>query len=1058
MTGLTSGVAAVSAGREHTCAVTTAGGVKCWGFNDEGRRDHTCAVTTAGGLKCWGRNISGRLGDGTTTDRFTPVDVTGLTSGVAAVSAGGGHTCALTTAGGVKCWGRNGNGQLGDGTTAHRSTPVDVTGLTSGVAAVSAGGGHSCALTTAGGVKCWGRNFEGELGDGTTVDRSTPVDVVAFVLAAPPDPPQVSPFTVTKTGDSSDGVCGVNDCSLREAIASGDSGGAINIPTGIYTLALGTELTIDQNLTVTGAGSGDTIIQADNATGVASFRVLLITGDSDVTMSGVTIRFGKASGIVCDPDGSGGGIYKHNGNLTITDTNVTSNVADCNGGGIYKKSGDLIVTGGAFTGNMATGDGGAIYISSGTGDIRNSTFSGNRAGDDGGAIENLGALSISNSTFTSNSADGDDGGAIENFGTGDIINSAFTSNTAADDGGALRSKTGATLTVTNSTFTSNSALGTAADGGAIKGSAGPLTISGSTSTNNSALGTAADGGAIRQSFSGPLTVSGSIFTSNNATDDGGAIRKSGSGPMTVTGSTFTGNSAGDKGGAIYTFGDGATSISGSTFTGNSAGQGGGAMRKSGSGLFTVTNSTISGNSAIATGGGLYNSLGTAELTNITMSGNITTGEGGGIWNNGTLILTNTTITNNSASTGGGLRNSSPGTADLINTILSGNTAPTGGDCVADGINSLGHNLDSDGSCGFSATGDQVGTSVTPFDPVLGPLQDNGGPTFTHALLPGSPAIDAGDDNVLGPPHNLATDQRGFPRKSGAHVDIGAFEHQVPPPTLLPRMASFQQQLDILSGDAPSELALSAINQLPGILLGTPVVLPTSGGQVTMETWIETVRFFEKATADLNDAIGTLGALKLGDFSQGKAPHPDPSVRAHANQVSALLEGALSVIRGLGFQVAGTDPAGTIPPHLRTERSKIEGPFLPLAPVGFGHFPVERTEVCNVDSGESSASGTDTGGSFSEFSKHSSACIITKESFGVKAVLFHRIIPIFQEPWDVRDSPIIGHEVVWYIRWIPAEHIKTIIYEHDTSGRIRTRIRQHDILMPGLTKFWNFYPP
>ncbi|MBI4518809.1 MAG: hypothetical protein HY699_23695 [Deltaproteobacteria bacterium] len=196
----------LAAGSSHTCALTAAGGVKCWGNNDFGRLGdgtmtsrsstpvdvsglssgmtavtagdyHTCALTAAGGVKCWGYNAKGQLGDGTSTQRLTPVDVIGLTGSATAVAAGGRHTCALTAAGGVKCWGYNVEGQLGDGTTTDRTTPVDVSGLTSGVTAVAAWDYHTCALTAAGGVKCWGYNGAGQLGDGTTTQRTTPVDV-----------------------------------------------------------------------------------------------------------------------------------------------------------------------------------------------------------------------------------------------------------------------------------------------------------------------------------------------------------------------------------------------------------------------------------------------------------------------------------------------------------------------------------------------------------------------------------------------------------------------------------------------------------------------------------------------------------------------------------------------------------------------------------------------------------------------------------------------------------------------------------------------------------------
>lgn len=208
--GLESGVAGISVGREHLCAVTTSGGIKCWGQNSYGQLGngtttpqftavdvvgltssvaavaagdfHNCALTTGGGVKCWGYNEYGQLGDGTATNRTIPVSVVGLSSGVAAVGGGGySHSCAITTGGGAKCWGNNQwYGQLGDGSGVDQPTPVDVFGLTSGVAAITLGDVYTCALTTSGGAKCWGWNDARQLGDGTGVDRRTPVDVVGL--------------------------------------------------------------------------------------------------------------------------------------------------------------------------------------------------------------------------------------------------------------------------------------------------------------------------------------------------------------------------------------------------------------------------------------------------------------------------------------------------------------------------------------------------------------------------------------------------------------------------------------------------------------------------------------------------------------------------------------------------------------------------------------------------------------------------------------------------------------------------------------------------------------
>lgn len=138
---------------------------------------HSCAVTVSGGVKCWGRNNAGQLGNDSRVDSSVPVDVVGLQSGVSKVYTRYYSTCAITVSGAAKCWGNNADGQLGNGANGSSQTPTDVVGLSSGVTSIAISYYHSCAVVN-GGAKCWGAGWAGQLGDGTTGTRLQPVDVV----------------------------------------------------------------------------------------------------------------------------------------------------------------------------------------------------------------------------------------------------------------------------------------------------------------------------------------------------------------------------------------------------------------------------------------------------------------------------------------------------------------------------------------------------------------------------------------------------------------------------------------------------------------------------------------------------------------------------------------------------------------------------------------------------------------------------------------------------------------------------------------------------------------
>ena len=238
--------------------------------------------------------------------------------------------------------------------------------------------------------------------------------------------------------------------------------------------------------------------------------------------------------------------------------------------------------------------------------------------------------------------------------------------------------------------------------------------------------------------------------------------------VTITDCTISGNSSY---GGIHAEGAPNLAITNSTISGNSAnaGQGRGGGIHGANGL-TVENSTISGNSAATRGGGIY---GGATVVNSTISGNSGT-SGGGIYNTSSLVVRSSSITDNSAGSGGGIYNRLQSQLQISNTIL--NAGASGENIFNDGgkVTSLGYNLSSDDGGGYlTGPGDQINT-----DPLLGPLQDNGGPTLTHALLPGSPAIDAGDPSFSPPPFK---DQRDchFDRVFNGRIDIGSYETQPP---------------------------------------------------------------------------------------------------------------------------------------------------------------------------------------------------------------------------------------------------------------------------------------
>ena len=629
--------------------------------------------------------------------------------------------------------------------------------------------------------------------------------------------------------------------SLREAIDAAnatDGADTVVFDTSTtfatpQTITLGgTQLVISDALTITGPGADQLTIDAARSSRIFSVDDGDDDGsDTDVWIAGLMLTGGDA--------GDGGAIWNTE-RLTLTYSTISGNTAG-DGGGIANSGGNLTVSDSTISDNTAGwGWGGGIENDGGEATVDHSTITGNSA-EYGGGISNYGGqVTISDSTISDNYAYYD-GGGIDNWsGQLSVTNSTISGNDAEVGGGV--SNDGGDVTVSQSTISGNGAE----EGGGIANYDGDVTVSQSIVSDNSALFFGGGISVYEEDGNASLTVQSSTVSGNTASR-GGGIGNLGGHVEITDGSMILGNEArfeglggaGIGGGVLSTGGDflGRTLVvSDSTISGNTADVAGGGVAIFDD-AFYLTDSVMSDNTA-AVGGGMANVFGHVEVTGSTISGNsavrsdlpeflgpfsVFDGSGGGIFNfEDRVVVTHTTVTGNSAAYGGGFSNDRYyddddeayyGDFELANTIVAGNTAREEGNDVLGPFDSNGHNLIGDGQTaeGFFGPGDLIG-----FDPLLGPLANNGGPTLTHSLLPGSPAIDAGENfwavhpsdpyGEPDPPTPLATDQRGYDRivdggVYGVRVDIGATEFGA---TGLPSLAlEATETMTVLEGDTGS---------------------------------------------------------------------------------------------------------------------------------------------------------------------------------------------------------------------------------------------------------------
>ena len=660
----------------------------------------------------------------------------------------------------------------------------------------------------------------------------------------------MSTFTVTNTADSGPG-------SLRDEIGLANaSPGASTVDFDSTVFSTPKMITLTSGQIELSNTSGTQTITAPAAgvtvSGGGLSRVFEVDANVNTSISGLTITSGNENGPGaglanfggtatlndCVLSGnlavSGGGVYTGiYGTTTLNDSTISGNSAYLNGGGVYDSLGSTTLSNCTISGNSAE-KGGGLYNFVGATTLTDCTVSGNFAVNGGGLAVLFGTSTLTNCTFSEDIATANGGGLYNNGGTTTLSECTFTGDSALVNGGGLYNNAFGTATLDDCTFTGDSA---SAKGGGLANSSGTTTLTNCTLSGNAA----AHGGGL-YNFMGTAELADCTVSGNSAPNGGGLYTTAGT--TTLFGCTVSGNSADAAGGGMFNY-FGTTNLTDCLVSGNSAANSGGLGNyhfgsstltdstvsdniASGNGggvvtnysTTTLTNCTVSGNSATS-GGGLYtDNNGAATLTNSTVSGNSASGNGGGVFTNSgaTTTLGDATVSGNSATSGGGVCNGD-GTISLGNTIVAQNTATTGGPDALGTVASQGNNLigETDDSSGWVGS-DLTGTSAGPLNPLLAALGNYYGPTQTMALLPGSPAIDGGNNALI--PAGITTDQRGLARIVDGVVDIGAFESNLF--TITVTSGSGQATPILTAFPAPLVATVTANNPRE----------PVAGGQVT----------------------------------------------------------------------------------------------------------------------------------------------------------------------------------------------------------------------------------